>query len=243
MRALKQQVSMLASKARALYESRQQIELENLLSTVAPTAAILLNLEISLTNDQIHEEGSTLARTLLPYLNRVTDYAFLVPDTIFIMTRFLNSLIRHICDTKSRVGDGFMLFALKINPHVVKDIINFNGNVAALSSALSYYGYPIEAAQVMACHPRKFLWLELMQFWKGKNKDVVNECTLVLSRMDVLSDPGQLMNRLLDIFSQRRLMLDLLLQSPTIDLSLQKLLLILQKLAPMQSATITACLS
>ena len=87
-----------------------------------------------------------MATTLLPYLNRVTDYAFFVPETIFIMTRFLNSLVKHICDTKSRVGDGFMLFALKINPHVVKDIIDYNGNVAALSSALTYYGYPLDAA-------------------------------------------------------------------------------------------------
>lgn len=63
----------------------------------------------------------------------------------------------------------------------------------------------------MANYPKKFLWLELMQFWKGKTNDVVRECTMVISKMDVLSDPGQLMNRLLDIFSQRRLILDLLL--------------------------------
>ena len=52
----------------------------------------------------------------------------------------------HICDTKGSVGDGFMLFALKINPHVVKDIIDYSGNVAALSSALTYYGYPLDAS-------------------------------------------------------------------------------------------------
>lgn len=79
----------------------------------------------------------------------------------------------------------------------------------------------------MACHPRKFLWLELLQFWKGKTKEVVTECTLVLSKMDILSDPGQLMNPLLDIFCQRRLILDHLLQAPAINLSLPKLLLIL----------------
>ena len=39
-----------------------------------------------------------------------------------------------------------MLFALKINSHVVKDIIDYNGNVASLSSALTYYGYPLDAA-------------------------------------------------------------------------------------------------
>lgn len=146
MRALKQQVGMLAMQARTLYESRQQVALDELLSTVAPTAAILLNLEISLTNQQFHEEGSTLARTLLPYLNQVTDYAFLAQDTIFIMTRFLSSLARHICDTQGAVGAGFMLFALKVNPHVVKDIIDYSGNVTALSSALSYFGYPLAAA-------------------------------------------------------------------------------------------------
>ena len=45
------------------------------------------------------------------------------------MNRFLNSLIRHICDTRGKVAEGFMLFAIKVNPYVIKDIIEYNGNV------------------------------------------------------------------------------------------------------------------
>ena len=89
-----------------------------------------------MTNDKLHDEGSTLSRTLLPFLNLVTNYCFLISDTLFIMTRFLNSLVRHICDTRTSVGEGFMLFALKVNPYVIKDIIDYNGNTTALSNAL-----------------------------------------------------------------------------------------------------------
>jgi hypothetical protein len=118
------------------------VALEDLLSNCSPAAAILLNLQISLSNQQLHEEGVTLSRTLLPYLNKVTDYSFLVAETQFIMNRFLNSLVRHICDTRGRVGQGFMLFCLHVNPFVIKDIIEFEGNIQALSSALVKQGFP-----------------------------------------------------------------------------------------------------
>ena len=58
------------------------------------------------------EEGATLARTLLPYLNRVTDYRFLTADYHFITNRFLASLVTHIIDTKVTIGVGFVLYAL-----------------------------------------------------------------------------------------------------------------------------------
>ena len=66
------------------------------------------------------------------------------------MNRFLNSLIRHICDTRGKVTEGFMLFAIKVNPYVIKDIIEYNGNVQALSGALVKQGYPSEASNIMA---------------------------------------------------------------------------------------------
>lgn len=113
----------------------------------------------------------------MPYLNRVTDYNFIDKNANFIMTRFLNALVRHICDTGCRVGDGFMLFALKVDPSVIKDIINYDGNASALTNALINRGYPAEAAQIVAMFPAKFLWPELMAFWKGKTPDVIRECS------------------------------------------------------------------
>jgi hypothetical protein len=95
----------------------------------------------------------------------------------------------------------------------------------------------------MAQYPQKFLWQELMQFWKSKTEEVVIECTKILQKMDVLADPGALMNRFLDICNQRRLIVDILLCTPVIKLSMPKLILILQKLVTMESGTITSCLS
>ena len=62
------------------------------------------------------EEGGTLARTLLPYINRITDFTFLTPDTHFIGGRFLNSLVIHVRDTTEAIGVGFVLYALHLNP-------------------------------------------------------------------------------------------------------------------------------
>ena len=82
----------------------------------------------------------------------------------------------------------------------------------------------------------------MMKLWKGKTDDVVKEVTSILSKMDVLADPGPLMNKFLDIFNQRRLIVDLLLQAPAIRVALPRLLHILERLSIMQSTTITSCL-
>ena len=57
-------------------------------------------MEVSLTNHQLQEEGATLSRTLLPYLNMVMDYSFLGQESVFICTHFLIALIRHVCDMR-----------------------------------------------------------------------------------------------------------------------------------------------
>ena len=86
-----------------------------MLAIVSPAAAVMLNLEVTLVYPIYMEEGATLARTLLPYLNQVRDYRFLSEDANFIACRFLASLVTHIRDTKSTVGAGFVLYALKFN--------------------------------------------------------------------------------------------------------------------------------
>ena len=159
------------------------------------------------------------------------------------MNRFLNSLVRHVCDTRGKVDLGFMLFALHVNPFVIKDIIGFQGNVLALSSALVKQGYPPEAATIMALDPKKFLWTELMKFWKGKTEGVIVECCKILQKMDILADPGPLMVKFLDSCNQRRLIVELLLVAPSIKLSMPRLLIVLQRLVMMGGDTITACLS
>lgn len=120
-----------------------------------------------------------------------------------------------------------MLFALWVDPSVIKDITGYVGNTQALSSALVKQNYPAEASEFMALHPKKFLWPELMSFWKGKTEGVIIECTKIIQKMEVLADPGPLMNRFLDICNQRRLIVDLLLSTPAIKLAMPRMLIVL----------------
>ena len=96
--ALRQQVSLHVHQARELFEQRRLGPLEDLLSSLAPAAAIMLNIEISLVSATYTEESATLARTLLPFIDRVTDYRFLGKDSSFIPNRFLSALALHIKD-------------------------------------------------------------------------------------------------------------------------------------------------
>jgi hypothetical protein len=101
-------------------------------------AAILINIEISLLNELMMEEGNTLSYTLLPYLNECTDYSFLPEHSHFIINRFLQSLVRHIKDTKSEVEMGFMIFGLTFNPSILQDIVEYRDNAKALKGACKH---------------------------------------------------------------------------------------------------------
>ena len=56
--------------------------------------------------------------------------------------------------------------------------------------------------------------------------------------MDILSDPGDLMNNMLDIFAYRRIVVDLSIKAPSIQLSFSKLLITLETIKRLNSETI-----
>lgn len=130
--------------------------------------AIFLNIEISIDNPSLAEEANTLSVTLLPYLNQVKDYSLMKDKDHFTASRFLNSIVRHVIDTKSHVGMGFMLYGLKYDPSKLIELAPLGNNREALAKALVYNGFSKSSASVMAEHPGKFLWLELLKFFEGK---------------------------------------------------------------------------
>jgi len=75
--ALIKQVKNHVTQASLLYETREQLKLQQLLMSLTPAASILLNIEVSLCNDTYHDEGNTLSYTLLPFINQVTDFSYL----------------------------------------------------------------------------------------------------------------------------------------------------------------------
>lgn len=130
--ALKQQVRIHVLKARELFDHRKLGPLEELLKSLAPAAAIMLNIEISLVSQSYSEESATLSRTLLPFITQVSDYRFLNPEANFIANRFLASLVVHLKDTETPVDPGFVHFALHLNPRSLKNVITIGDGVMAL---------------------------------------------------------------------------------------------------------------
>ena len=76
----------------------------------------MINFEISHVHQSYMDEGATLSRTLLPYLNQVTDFSFINEDLHFVVCRFLATLVIHLQDTKEPVHVGFAIFGLHYNP-------------------------------------------------------------------------------------------------------------------------------
>ena len=59
----------LSKVAIAFYEVKDYVGLNKLLSSISPMAAILINIEITLVNEHMTEEGNIPSETLLPYIN------------------------------------------------------------------------------------------------------------------------------------------------------------------------------
>jgi hypothetical protein len=68
--------------------------------------------------------------------------------------------------------------------------------------------------------PDKFLYPELLTYLKGQSSDMVELLVMVLSKMDILTDPGNLMRDLESALSQRSKIGKLLTLVPQIKLSL-----------------------
>jgi len=134
--ALYCQVKSLLSEAQTQYESKNHLRLLDILEEATPVAAILINIELSLSNNGLQEEGGTLALTLLPYLNQVTDYSFMDPDASFVASRFLAALARHIMDVKEMVDVGFMAFGLKYDPTRLRHLVCLHNHQSRLVDAL-----------------------------------------------------------------------------------------------------------
>jgi hypothetical protein len=60
--------------------------------------------------------------------------------------------------------------------------------------------------------------------------------------MDILKDPGDQMNALLDVFAYRALIVNLLLDVSAIHLSVAKLLIVLELIKRLDADTIRSCL-
>lgn len=94
-----------------------------LMKSLSPTSAVMLNLEIALLNNQYMDEGVTLSLMLLPFLQSITDYSFLMKETNFIMGRFLHALATHHKDSNEPLSVGFIHFALHINARMLNGLI------------------------------------------------------------------------------------------------------------------------
>ena len=67
---------------------------------------------------------------------------------------------------------------------------------------------------------------------------IIEDCIEVLSKMNIVEDPGSQMNELLDIFGHRRLIVDQLLKHDTISLNISQLIITIETLKNLQSESI-----
>ena len=201
-------------------------------------AAVLLNIKISLTNPSFMEQGNTLSTTLLPFIELCSDFNFLQPIHNCVLDSFLEALSQHVRDTMSTVGQGFMIFALKFNPRQLASIVVWESNQIVLKQTLQHLGFTESSSSLMQAHPSKFLWPELLKFFKDKPQNLIDDCVKVLAKLEVLEDPGNKMNTLYDIFGQRRIIVDQLLKVESMSLNISQLIIALELICNMKSETI-----
>lgn len=72
---------------------------------------------------------------------------------------------------------------------------------------------------------------------------MISDCVDVMSKMDILADPGPLMTKLADIFAQRSLIVKYLSRADHINIPMGGLILLLEKLVLLSTESIIECLS
>lgn len=95
----------------------------------------------------------------------------------------------------------------------------------------------------MSSNPSKYLWSDLLSFFKGKLESMVTICVKIITKMDITSDPGAHMNKLIDFFAQRSLLADQLMLQERITVNMHKLLIVLENICLMDSDAIVKCLN
>jgi hypothetical protein len=86
---------------------------------------------------------------------------------------------------------------------------------------------------MMTLFPTKFLWQDLLSFWQDKSGEVISQGALIISKMDVLADPGVHMDSLMSVLAQRGIFAKLLTGVDRIKLTIPRLTAVLEKLAPL----------
>ena len=124
----------------------------------------------------------------------------------------------------------------------MRGIFDNRANLEALRGALRIKSLPEQAISVFSLYPEKFLWGDLFNFFKGKSDQVITDCVHLLAKLEVLTDPGYHMGPLTDILAQRSLLMKCLQGVDHIKLTLPRLLIVLERLVPLSSDTVAACL-
>lgn len=74
-------VKQLTNDALRLYENEDIRSLIEMFKDIDPKVIILINIQMELTNHKYTEEGHTLSKLLLPFIEKVEDYSFVTQES------------------------------------------------------------------------------------------------------------------------------------------------------------------
>jgi len=170
----------------------------HLFTTVTAESAILLHLEIALVHPSFIDASGTLSKTLIPLINRVSDFKFLSAESHFIFGRFLNAMLLHHKDTNEPLGAGLVLLALNLNPILLRGMCTAN-NHSAMREALSYLGLSLQVSMIIMTAPDNFLHSNLLTTLKSKTTECASMLADIISKCDMLVAPGHSLNEIEEV--------------------------------------------
>ena len=74
------------------FKVRDYNTLEEILSGMSAMTAVMLNLKVSSEANELSEEGNTLSKTLLPYLQKCENFEFIRHDFAGVAARMTASM-------------------------------------------------------------------------------------------------------------------------------------------------------
>ena len=158
------------------------------------------------------------------------------------MVNFLQSLSVHISDNHEAYGKGFVLCAIRYLPSILQEVVVTEKHETEVAKAFESLGYDKGTSALIAVNHRKFLFPQMISFLQQVSPRERPDVVKLVSKLNVASDIGDLMPKLVEHFACRRLILDTLLRIDNIGISVQRLLGVLDNLRPATSEVIRSCL-
>ena len=136
-------------------------------------------------------------------------------------------MLLHHRDTNEPIGTGLIHLALILSPQALRGLCTSDKTISNFRDALTQYGIAVGVSLIVTSAPDSFLHPGVLSTIRSKTEDSSLILADIISKSDVLSAPGSIIDELEEVLGQRQYLAECLKRVNRIHMGLSKLLAVL----------------